>query len=98
MRILLEHGGVALEQFIWSYWTRPAAFQGLFLPPQPQGQDHLVLPQGDGVVNGTLDAVDEDLVVVLDDPDLRRRLNGNGLADFRSWTFFSKRLTEFLKS
>ena len=83
MGILLEHGGVALEQFIGRIRHSLLHFQGFFLPPQPQGQDHLVLPQGDGVVNGTLDAVDEDLVVVLDDADLRCRLDGNGLADFQ---------------
>ena len=97
MGVLLEHGRIALEELIRRIGNGLLHFQGFFLPSQAQGQDHLVLPQRDGVVNGTLDAVDEDLVIVLDDADLRCRLDGDGLADLQVVHFLFKTADSILE-
>ena len=55
--------------------------KNLLLVRKTERYDHLILPQRNRVVDRTLHTVDENLVVVLYEADLRRRLDRNRLAD-----------------
>ena len=74
----MQRLGVLFQQGVGHVVDLPLGLGGLGGVGNAQGQDHLVLPQGNGVYQGGLDLFHHDGVVVLDHPDLGSRLDGNG--------------------
>ena len=56
----------------------------------PQGDHDLVFPQWNGAENRRLDFIHQHFIVVLDQPDLRRSLDGDVLAQLQVVKFLFK--------
>ena len=61
---------------------------------QPQGKNHLALPKRDGVHQGGLDFLGHHSVVALDQPDLRRHLDGHHPGQFQVMELFLKPIAQ----
>ena len=68
------------------------------LPVQPQGDHDLAFPQWNGAESRHLDFICQHFIVALDQPNLRRSLDGDVFALLQVMNFFSKRFTASTKS
>ena len=73
----LQRFGVLLQQVVCHVGHRSLGLEGFLGVMHAQGQHHLALPKGQGVGKGGLDPFHQQAVVVLEQPDLRRHLDGN---------------------
>ena len=64
---------------------------------QPQGNDNLALPQRNGAEDRCLDLIHQHFVVVLDEADLRRCLDSDGLAQLQVVDLFFKAVYRVLE-
>ena len=64
---------------------------------QPQGNDNLALPQRNGAEDRRLDLIHQHFVVVLDEADLRRCLDGDGFAQLQIVDLLFKAIYRVLK-
>ena len=88
--VLLEHLGVLEQELIRHIADGFLRLEDFLLVRKAEGDDDLALPERDGVVEGALDALGEHAVVVLDQADLRRGLDGDGLAELEVVDFLFK--------
>ena len=65
-------------------------FAILSITAAPQGDHDLVFPQWNGAENRRLDFIHQHFIVVLDQPDLRRSLDGDVLAQLQVVKFLFK--------
>src|SRR5208337_1467852 len=73
----LEEFGIPRQQVVRGVRDGLLDSEGLLLAEEADGDDYLALPQGDGRHDGALDLLHQGLVVVLDQPYLRRGLDGD---------------------
>ena len=78
--ILLEDLGVFQQQCIGRICDVALQLQRFLLSVESESHYHLALPQGNGFLDGSLDLIGEQFVVVLDEPDLRSSLEGDCFA------------------
>src|SRR5208283_5059089 len=74
---LLQHLGVFREKLICGLRDFLLKIERLLLPEEADGDDDLVLPQGDRVQDGALDLLHQQLVTTLDQAHLRRGLDAH---------------------
>ena len=72
-------------------------FSTRLLPVKPQGNDNLALPQRNGAEDRRLDLIHQHFVVVLDEADLRRCLDSDGLAQLQVVDLFFKAVYRVLE-
>ena len=95
--VLLQQFRVFGEQRVGGVGDASLHFQHALLPVQPQGNHDLAFPQRDGAEYRGLDLIHQHFVVVLDEADLRRRLDGNGLAQLQVMDFLFEAVHRVLK-
>ena len=75
--------GVLFQQGVGDVVDLTLRLRGLVGMGNAQRQNHLILPQGDGVHQRGLNLLHHHIVVVLDHADLGRGLDGNGAGQFQ---------------
>lgn len=86
--VLSEQLGVFRKQLVGSIGDTALQLEHIFLTLEAESNDNLAFPQRDGAEDGGLNFVDEDFVVILDEPDLWRCLDSDGLTELEIMHFF----------
>ena len=74
----VQHLGILLQQIVRHVGDGGLRAHGLFRIRDAERQNHLALPQRNGIHDGGLDFLDQRDFVVLHEADLRRGLHGDG--------------------
>ena len=86
--VLFEDLGVPEQQCVGGVCDVALELQSLLLAREAQRHDHLAFPQRNGLLDGGLDLVGQELVIILDQFDLRCGLDSDGPACLQVVHFF----------